>query len=491
MAWCLVFVCLFGVQRSAAVQRKGAELRIHSGPFRLWGLDISGAALSDATTEQAIGALISWAQYGISGVALSFQPRGSECGAFAADGSIADRALVKRIQNLSQATIDRWMVPVIEVFSSDQSAALESSAACEQALTEVARTFEGNSDVIINIGCVARGMDPAKCVRILREEGYRGLVGADVDESASIPVDILFLTGKPGEPIPPVNVEKPVVITAVVENPKQRGKPRPGLDEYVRAVAQQRGISLIGRIPSCCEGPSTRFNLGGQNAPSDMSVAWYLRKISEAQLSLHGPIDESATAPAGEIALLDPGEKEDGFVPLFDGRTLRGWTTLSDSWQSFSVESGVIACDGSSPNSYLRTVRRYSDFVLRLDAKIGPGGNSGIFIRAPLWGRSSRIGFELQIEGKPSPRPTRDSAGAIYDVLAPKVDAMLPPGEWNSYEITCRGPHVRILVNNQLVQDFSMDDVPALKDRLREGVIGLQDHSDKVWFRKIRMKELH
>lgn len=508
--WFCVLLCVLGAQVCGAVGRKGPELRNHSGPFSLWGLDISAAVLSDESTTQAIDALIPYAKYGINSVVLSFQPRGSGLGAFAADGSIADQALSKRIRNLSRATVDRWMVPVIRIFSSDRRARLESLAAYERALTEVGRMFRRNSDVIINIGClpgVADGEELAKYVRVLRDEGYRGLVGLDLDaiderRESGMPVekakdfarsvDILFCSEHPGETFRPYyqDPNKPTVFTVVVEDREKPGKARPGSDGLLPTVAQKKGLFCIARIPSCLEGRSPRFDIGGQDAQSDIGVAWYLREVSDAQLSLHGPIEESKATPSSEITLLDPGETEEGFVPLFDGQTLKGWTILSDSWQSFSPKDGVIGCDASSPNTYLRTARRYSDFVLRLDAKIVRGGNSGIFIRAPLWGRSSMIGFELQIEGLPSPKPRRDSAGAIYDVLPPKVDAMKPPGEWNAYEITCHGPHVRITINNQLVQDFNMDEIPKMKDRLREGVIGLQDHSDKVWFRKIRIKEL-
>ena len=100
------------------------------------------------------------------------------------------------------------------------------------------------------------------------------------------------------------------------------------------------------------------------------------------------------------------------------------------------------------------------------------------------------IAFELQIEGRPNTNLANNGAGGIYSVLSPKVDAMKPVGEWNKYEITCRGTKVRILLNGQLIQDFDMNEVPQMRGRLIEGVIGLQDHSDEVWFRKIRIKEL-
>ncbi|HQO34429.1 MAG TPA: DUF1080 domain-containing protein [bacterium] len=507
-----LFLCLLLLIPSfhtdaARLWKDGKNLTNNDGPFVLWAIDISAAALSDERAQEATGAINVYAKYGIGTIALSLQPSGTGRGVFAEDGSIGDPALFDRILRIQRTAEGRWLPTVIRVFSGDPAAAL-SPAACERALTELGKTFKGTRAVALNLGTVPDPNNLKKYVDLLRQgkEGFPGVIGADVGqilETAKIrirspqfatitePVDALFWDRSLTAPIPSEYIEKPLIVSCVAEDPSTPGKPHPRLNLVTEKIAGMKGTYLIGRFPSICEGNSPRFDIGGQSAESGTGIAWFLKAVCAAQLALHGPIPEEAEATRAEDAtgILEPGEKEDGFVPLFDGKTLKGWTTLSDSWQSFSVQNGEIACDGSAPNTYLRTQRQYKDFILRLEVKISEGGNSGIFVRAPLWGRSSRIAFETQILGDSTSDPT-NPFGAVYDVLAPKEDASKGPGEWNAFEIDCRGPLVRIMVNGKEIHNFSMDDVPKMKDRIREGVIGLQDHRCKVWFRKIRMKEL-
>ncbi|HOE13184.1 MAG TPA: DUF1080 domain-containing protein [bacterium] len=507
-----LFLCLLllipSFQADAArLWKDGKNLINNDGPFALWGVDISSAALSDERAKEAIDALNVYAKYGVGSIALSFQPSGTGRGVFAEDGSIGDPALFDRILRIQRAAEERWMPTVIRVFSGDPAAAL-SPAACERALSDLGKTFKRTRAVALNLGTVPSPNDLKKYVDLLRQgkEGFPGIIGADMGQildTAKIrirspqfvaitePVDALFWDRSLTAPIPSAYIQKPVIVSCVAEDPEVPGKPHPQLNLVTEKIAGMKGAYLIGRFPSICEGDSPRFDIGGQSAESGTGIAWFLKAVCAAQLALHGPIPEDAAATRVEDAtgVLEPGEKEEGFVPLFDGRTLKGWTTLSDSWQSFSVQNGEIACDGTAPNTYLRTQRQYKDFILRVEVKISEGGNSGIFVRAPLWGRSSRIAFEIQVLGGTEADP-RNSFGAVYNILGPKEDAAKGPGEWNAFEIECRGPQVRIILNGKEIHNFNVDDIPQMKDRIREGVIGLQDHRCKVWFRKIRIKEL-
>src|SRR5690242_17732193 len=75
-------------------------------------------------------------------------------------------------------------------------------------------------------------------------------------------------------------------------------------------------------------------------------------------------------------------QPESGFISLFDGQSLKGWTFVGEGPGCFA-KNGVIVnpkdCTGN-----LFTEKEYSDFVLRLDYKLEPGGNNGVGIRAPL-----------------------------------------------------------------------------------------------------------
>lgn len=215
----------------------------------------------------------------------------------------------------------------------------------------------------------------------------------------------------------------------------------------------------------------------------------FLKHVEQTRLAVRLP--ESSSAPAQELARLSPEEEKEGWRLLFDGRSLNGWTTLQPDAGGWGAQDGMLICTGQS-GPWLRTREVFDDFILRVEFKIVPKGNSGIFLRAPLDGRASRFSMEMQIFGaQPEVPDKRNSTGAIYAVRAPLENAANPPGEWNQAEITCRGSHVTIRINDRLAQDFDMNDVPELKDRLRRGVIGLQDHGSQTWFRNIRLKRLN
>jgi hypothetical protein len=178
----------------------------------------------------------------------------------------------------------------------------------------------------------------------------------------------------------------------------------------------------------------------------------------------------------------------DGFVPLFSGSGLTGWEYVRDPI-GWSAKDGVVACSGEG-RGWLRTVRMYRDFVLRLEYAIGEGGNSGIFLRSLLEGRPAYNGMEMQILDDHGTPPTVSSTGAIYDAVAPTSNPARPAGEWNDVEITCARTRVAIVLNGERIIDVDLSADEALRGRPREGYIGLQNHHSPVRFRNVSIKEL-
>ncbi len=194
------------------------------------------------------------------------------------------------------------------------------------------------------------------------------------------------------------------------------------------------------------------------------------------------PIDPDDTCS------LKPGEAEEGFKSLFNGKDLSGWVQLTDPG-NFVVRDGVIELEQKS-GGWLRSWDAYGDFVFRAEYKIEDGGNSGIFVRTAPYGRTSRIGFEFQIRGQPADAQLdKNGSGAIYDVRPPDGNFM-KPGQWNEVEITCTGLRVKIVWNGRVVHDFSYADIDFMKNRSQWGYLGLQDHHDFVQFRNLRIKPL-
>jgi hypothetical protein len=196
---------------------------------------------------------------------------------------------------------------------------------------------------------------------------------------------------------------------------------------------------------------------------------------------------------------------DDGFVRLFPGDSLQGWIEEQHSFfkrehpnqRTWSAKDGVVGCNGALGNcGFLRYQKPLGDFVLRLEYCVPKGCNSGVGIRArvPYTTLSpntlpSSVGFEVQIlddAGKPA---AIGSSGAFYSVLAPRVNAARPAGEWNQLEIDCRGPRIHVTLNGQRVQDVDQTKIPNIEPRPLSGYLSLQNHGGSVRFRNVRLKE--
>lgn len=187
---------------------------------------------------------------------------------------------------------------------------------------------------------------------------------------------------------------------------------------------------------------------------------------------------------------LTPEEKAEGWISLFDGKTLDGWTIMGNNQDGFAVEDGAIRWKAPG-GRVLLSAQRFTDFVLRVEWKVDAQGyNAGLFLRAPRENRRSRMGFEVQMFGDYGEAPHKEGTGAIYDVIAPTSNASKPAGEWNTYEITAKGSRVIVVLNGVQVQDVDFNDHEALRYRKRAGYIGLQDHTNPCAYRNVRIKPL-
>jgi hypothetical protein len=198
----------------------------------------------------------------------------------------------------------------------------------------------------------------------------------------------------------------------------------------------------------------------------------------------------------------------DGWIELFDGRTLTGWITSSRTPSNAPVEDGALNPHRSGGYMLIHE-RQWSDFILSLDFKISKGCNSGIFLRTfPLTPRSGKdVGFngiEVAIDDT-VPNAGFHDTGALYDLVRPTRNAMKPVGEWNHMEITCDRNLIVVKLNDEQVTRMDLDQFSqpnrrpdgsehkfdvAYKNHPRRGYIGLQDHGSPCWFKNIRIKQL-
>lgn len=193
---------------------------------------------------------------------------------------------------------------------------------------------------------------------------------------------------------------------------------------------------------------------------------------------------------------------EPGFISLFDGKTLDGWSLFSKgNGRGYIVENGAIVCPADGGGNLL-TDREFSDFVFRFEFRMEPGGNNGVGIRAPLAGDIAYSGMEIQILDHNHDRykgwlkPTQ-RLGAVYDLIPPLAEALKPAGEWNSEEIEARGRKIRVTLNGVLITDADLDTIKD-PEKLKKhpgaartgGRIGFLGHGTRVEFRNIRVKPL-
>lgn len=196
----------------------------------------------------------------------------------------------------------------------------------------------------------------------------------------------------------------------------------------------------------------------------------------------------------GVVQTSTAAEAEDGFVPMFDGKTLDGWKTTGN-W--------IVEDDGSVSlhprpgehgwqryDAYLTTARKYKDFILDLEFKIGKGGNSGVFLRVGDPMSQVKTGFEVQIlDTHHKPNPGNHDCGGVIGTAAPSKNMAKPAGEWNRYVITLKGSQLKVELNGEQIHDLDLSK-SAVKDRPLEGYIGFQDEAKRVWYRNVRIKEL-
>ncbi|HYW77964.1 MAG TPA: DUF1080 domain-containing protein [Thermoguttaceae bacterium] len=203
-------------------------------------------------------------------------------------------------------------------------------------------------------------------------------------------------------------------------------------------------------------------------------------------------LSTSAMAVGAELC---PCEAKDGFVSLFDGKTLEGW---QGSVEGYTVEDGAMIC---KPGGNLYTAKEYDNFVFRLEFKIPAGGNNGVGIRTPMGKDAAYAGMEIQILDDRHERykgiQPYQAHGSIYGVVPAKRDQLKPAGQWNCEEIAADGSKIKVTVNGTVVVDADIADIKETMDHRnhpglhnKKGFIGFLGHGAEVEFRNIRIKEL-
>jgi hypothetical protein len=181
--------------------------------------------------------------------------------------------------------------------------------------------------------------------------------------------------------------------------------------------------------------------------------------------------------------------QSDGWISLFDGRTLNGWRA-SENPATFTVQNGEIVVHG--PRAHLfydGPVNNHSfrDFELKADVMTKPGANSGIFIRTDFQpeGWPSK-GYEVQVNNSQSDWRRTGSRYAVRDVREAGKD-----NEWFTMHVRVQGRRVQIHVNDRETVDYTEPADSAT--RLTGSTIALQGHDpgSEVHYKNIFIRPLN
>lgn len=190
---------------------------------------------------------------------------------------------------------------------------------------------------------------------------------------------------------------------------------------------------------------------------------------------------------------------QDGFTPLFDGKTMTGWKNPYD-WGTIEVKNGEIHLTGEK-KFFVITEKTYSDFIFEGEILLPPGkANSGFMFRAHVQ-PNKVFGYQAEVDGDEK----RKWSGGLYDegrrmwFISPikgdktseeafrnRAGNAFKRNDWNTYRITCHGKKLKIEVNGVVTTDVE-DATDA------SGVVAIQHHGEKgatYKFRNLRIKEL-
>jgi hypothetical protein len=241
-------------------------------------------------------------------------------------------------------------------------------------------------------------------------------------------------------------------------------------------------------------------------------------------MKIYGCFKNLVLIAAVTLSLTGCGNKssKDGWVDLFDGKTLNGWRLINQDWKNpdskpdFYVQDGMLVCNTilGTAGGYLATEKSYDDFILEVDVKMDTSLNSGIQCRGQIWDRDTVThvfsgeavtrkwpkgyvwGYQIELDGS-----NRKWSGGLYEPgnrgwlvtlkNKPKEQAAYKPLDWNHFKIQMQGNHIQSWVNNVPIVDTT-DNMAS------SGFIAIQFHGAnrpwqkdaKSYWKNMKIKEL-
>ena len=188
----------------------------------------------------------------------------------------------------------------------------------------------------------------------------------------------------------------------------------------------------------------------------------------------------------------------EGFVTIFDGKSLVGWKKSTENESSLQLKDGAIVANGPRAHYfYVGDEKPFKNFHFKCEVLTKPGSNGGIYFHTKYQDTNwPAQGHECQVNNTFERDPQK--TGGVYN-LAKVLTAPAKDEEWFKYDIIVEGNHVVIKINDKVVTDYTEnpDELAKLKGKdpgrkISEGTFALQAHDpgSTVMYRNIKVKRL-
>jgi hypothetical protein len=184
-------------------------------------------------------------------------------------------------------------------------------------------------------------------------------------------------------------------------------------------------------------------------------------------------------------------DSKDGWISLFDGKTLSGWKA-SENKDTFSVRGGIIIVKG--PRSHLFydgdiENATFTDFEFKADIMTKPRANSGMYFHTEYLDTGwPRKGFEVQVNNSHADWRRTGSLYGINDLR----NSAAKDNEWFTQHIIVDGRQITVMVNGKVVMQYTVPQEGRAARRLSSGTFALQGHDpgSTIYYKNIMVRPL-
>ena len=185
-------------------------------------------------------------------------------------------------------------------------------------------------------------------------------------------------------------------------------------------------------------------------------------------------------------------DSEEGFTPIFDGKTFTGWQKSTDNTNTWQIEEGAFVARGPTAHLfYMADPKPFKDFELKVDVLTVTNSNGGIYFHTAFQEKGfPRAGIECQVNVSHGDWIKTGSLYGLVNIgMTPAKD-----NQWWTQHIIVRGRKVTVKIDGKTVIEYNEPAVdPAGRGKkLGEGTFALQAHDPKsiIRYKNIRVKRL-